>query len=143
MNTEIWGAPRRQAVAVLAGGTLLSLWIIWAGYTTKDAEGVLLCAFAGGVGLTFAAPFWALFRGRLPLWVALLPVAAALYGVLEFNAWAEETAQAHTVHPHFYDYWGFLLFSVPGIAALLRDNRQRKSHGRHHQTGNPPSPPVV
>lgn len=141
MSTDLWGVPRRQVLVVLTGGSLLALWIVWGGYTTKDAEGMLACALAGGIGVAFAAPFWALFRGRLPIWIALLLVIVALLGVMEFNAWAVETAQDHTVQSHFYEHWYFLLFSIPGLASLFFDRWQRRPHAQSHQTGNPPFPP--
>lgn len=125
MTADMFGLERPQFFILLVALTLascLTLLFIWSGLTTTDAEGRLVVAALGGIGVAFLSPLWGLVRGKVPLWLVILLVLTALLGVMQLNAWAVEELQDHQVISRFYEQWFVLPFSVPGFIALYRRN---------------------
>ncbi len=95
---EFWPITRRFILVGLILGSLLALWFVWADLNTDDAIGKLAFAAFGGIGIAFLTPFWGLFRGRLPLWVALSVTAVALFSVMQWNAEMCRVSGTYQVH---------------------------------------------
>lgn len=119
----------------------------WCTVTTPDPEGKIVGAFITGTTLAIVTPFWGLFRGRAPLWCVFVFLAAVLLAAMQLNAWATWVAQDGLVHPAFYEWSYFALFSIPGVLILYGNTSRAKPRQVQADQGSdawppPPKPPA-
>lgn len=104
------------ALGVLILATLFSLWCFAALLDpSPEAKGVV-----GGLGtcfVCFVAPFWVLYRGRLPFLGALLLVPIVVLAAVLANmlAWTHVEPQ----YTHFSHYNGIQWWTIPGLVYVL------------------------
>jgi hypothetical protein len=92
---------------------------------TRDEFAQVVAAGLGGLIAIMIAPYWALYRGKLPVWF----VAALIVALDAWVVWTNTLVNLRTFgHAHWYDFLYMLLFSIPGCSKLILTRRDaRKS----------------
>jgi hypothetical protein len=99
---------------VLVFATCFCALLAYQSHTTEDPFAKIVAAGLGGIIVVFITPYWTLYRGQAPAWLAILVIAAVDLSVMMINGKANEALN----HAHWYNFWYISLFSIPGCYKL-------------------------
>jgi hypothetical protein len=107
----------RSQLGFLCTYTLLSMFFMWGTFHTPDPEGSAIDAFIGVSGTCIVAPFWFLYRGRVPFLLVVLLVVVWVLCSLQVRAVSCRMAGIWAVH--WWDHLNSLWLSIPGLIVVV------------------------
>lgn len=121
MNRNVSVKP---GVIVLIFATFFCLLLAVQSQVTKDEFAQVVAAGLGGLLAIMVAPYWALYRGKLPVWLVAALIVALDIWVVWTNTLVNQREFGHT---HWYSFLYMLLFSIPGCSKLILTRRDSRN----------------
>src|SRR5205809_296289 len=94
---------RKLAFYSLVSLSLFALYLFSANLDPSP-EAKIMVGGMGGAAVMLLAPFWVLYRGKVPLFAAISAVMLTMAGIIFVNCWA--AGQGGTRYTHPGDYTG-------------------------------------